>query len=601
MANGEGQRIQDGSVNFEGGVNSGCVPTIVSDQNPTGLKRNQLAWLQNGTVRSGGISPRTGYLKLVEDFTGDTGLFQGAFMYQPLGDVPYMVMGISGKIYRVNVWTDNAVIEISTAATEMPATVPKLYFEQAEEYLIIQAGDYVTLPLIWNNVTMYRSIGAGGAIPQVNREVPAGAAMDYWMGRLWVQTNAREYSAGDIVGGPNGIYAGARDSVWRWTENTWLSGGGAFIVPSQSGSIRSLNHTSNMNTALGQGDLIIGTRDAIFALSVPVNRSAWDTPLYPTTAIGRDTQPLQRMIQNRYGPVSDRTVVPSNSDLFYQAYDGIRSLAMSQRWTDSKWGQVPLSYNVNRVLGFNDRTYYQFASGVEFDNRLYQTCLPFNTPVGVAHKGIVSLDFNILSSLQSQEPPAWEGMLEGLDFMQLLEAESGGLQRAFSVVHSQETGKIQIWELTNYSKTDEGDKRIGWYIEFPAYTAGSSFTLKELDTLEIWLDRLNGTADYELYYRPDGSPCWIFWHTWRLCSARNTCEDVENPVCYPVEEYCEGYRATIRLPKPPVQCTTQMYRPTNIGYQFQCKLKIKGWCRIRGVVHHFLPRTVRPYEGMVSC
>lgn len=574
------------------GVNSGALPTIEGPQNPHGLKRSSLSWLENGTVRGGGISPRLGYSKAVEDFVADTGLFQGAAMYSPVGAVPYMIIAISGRIFRINVWTDNTVTEITIAGDPNPPLITKFYFCQAEEFMIIQAGDFVTNALVWDGNTLIRM---GGAAAQ---EVPAGAAMDYYMGRLWVQNGNRFYTAGDIVGGTSGTAPyGFRDSILHWTENAWLAGGGYFIVPSNAGSIRSLDHTANMDTALGEGLLIIGCRDAVYSLNVPVTRLTWNAAI-------ENNQPIQRVIQNRYGPTSDRSVVPSNGDLFYQAYDGVRSLQMAVRYFH-QWGQTSISKNENRVWQLNNRAFASFASGIEFDNRLLQTVLPFQTPVGVAFQGIMPLDFDLITSLQDKLPPAWEGMLEGLDYMQLLEAESGGLQRAFTVVHSRETGRIQIWEMTTSRSTDfagpgnQSDIRVGWYFETPAFTWGDSFQLKELESAEIWVDRLSGTVDFQAYYRPD-SGCYKLWHQWRICSARNPCEDIPAGLCYPEENtYCQGYKANMRLPKPPVECATQVGRPSNQAYQFQFKLVIKGYCRIRGILLHALPRMEGAFDSMV--
>src|SRR5512143_1568430 len=94
-------RLVDGSTSYEGGVDSGRIPTIQSEDNPTGLRRNQLAWMSNATVRGGGISPRFGWLRCLKDFAGQDGLFQGCAMYRPDDDSPYMLAAISGHIYRV--------------------------------------------------------------------------------------------------------------------------------------------------------------------------------------------------------------------------------------------------------------------------------------------------------------------------------------------------------------------------------------------------------------------------------------------------------------------------------------------------------------------
>src|ERR1035441_3921950 len=79
----------------------------------------------------------------------------------------------------------------------MPSSQPHAYFAQGEQFLVIQAGDGSTLPLFWDNSLIRRSLGLTGT----PRELPAAAAMTYYMGRLWyAYGDLRTYTAGDIVG-----------------------------------------------------------------------------------------------------------------------------------------------------------------------------------------------------------------------------------------------------------------------------------------------------------------------------------------------------------------------------------------------------------------
>ena len=148
-------RINDGQINFAGGVDSGKNPTIQTELDPTGLRRNQLAWAANATMRGGGVGCRTGWNKVTLQFGGDTALkdafelgqFQGEFLYDPRGGFPYMVLAISGKLFIVHVESDGSVVEISTPPLSMTATANHVWFVQAEEFLIIQDG--TMLPLFW--------------------------------------------------------------------------------------------------------------------------------------------------------------------------------------------------------------------------------------------------------------------------------------------------------------------------------------------------------------------------------------------------------------------------------------------------------------------
>ncbi len=582
-------RITDGQVDFSGGIDSGRVPTIQSDQNPTGLPRNQLAWLTNATVRGGGITQRTAWTKLAKVHDGSV-VYQGGAMYDAsaLGELPYLILSVGGRQYQIRVDTDNSVHDITgIPANVNPATVAKGYLCQAERFMIIQAGDNVTLPLFWDGVTMRRSHGLL-PYPGVSELPPAGP-MDYYMGRLWY-AQGRQYTAGDIVKGPSGTAPyDYYDAVLKVTENPLAIGGDGFVVPTEAGNIRALTHSANLDTALGQGQLFAMTRKSIYSLDVPVSRLDW-------VASGNNNQPLQRVVQINYGTPSDRSVVKVNGDLFYQTSEpGIRSLTMAVRYFQ-QWGNTGIANNEERLLQFNDRSLLAFGSGILWNNRLWQTALPVTTPVGVAHQAIIPLDFDIITTLGAKLPPAWEGMYEGLDFLQLFTGDFGGRERAFAAIHSREDGSIQVWELTDYQKFENGDNRVSWWIETPAYTWGDSFKLKKLDSAELWIDKLFGTVDFTAYYRPDQDPCWHLWTSWQECAARNPAElGKDEP--YPTQTYREQYRATKAFPTPPNECSVTG-RPSNVGYQFQVKLEIKGWCRVRGLMLHAIPVVKQPFLGM---
>lgn len=589
-------RLTDGSWDFSAGIDSSRVTTIQSALNPNGLPRNMLAWLTNGTVRSGGILQRLGWQYRLTARPGDA-LFQGAFLYEPsFFENPYFIASIGGRIYKITV--DDATITDLSAQFNLtnPANTTHSFFVQGEQFLVIQAGDITnpnpTNPLFWDGTTLRRSAGlAGGELP------PAGP-MCYYQGRIWY-ANGRIYTAGDIVFGPSGsLQYKFTDSILKVTENPLAVGGDGFKVPDNAGDIRALSYTANLNTNLGQGPLYIFTARQIYSLVVPVTRTDW-------IAANNNNQPVQTVAQRKYGAVGDRCVVPSNGDLFYQSLEpAIRSLLVSVR-NDNQWGNVPISRNENRVLAFNNRGLMREATGIEFDNRLWQAVLPKETPVGVAFQAIIPLDFDLISTLQQQLPPAWEGMYEGLDVLQLFEGDFGGRQRAFSFSHSRVDGTIQLWEFTDFSRFDsppgQTDNRVRWFFETPAYTWGKEFQMKELDGGEFYLDKLAGTVEMLFEYRVDADPCWRFWTKTSFCAAKSSCESPENPVCYPEEPFCEGYQFPITLPKPNAdQCATMMKRPTTIGYQFQVRVTIKGWCRIRGIMLFATERDRAPFEK-INC
>ena len=583
MANRQDSIVKsDGSLDFSKGCNSYLVTTVQSDSNPNGLPRSALSWMDNCTVRGGGITQRTGWLNN-GTVKCQLGKYQGSFTYLPLtADNPYIIASIGGHIYQIPPDSPQNAIDLSVIfGLFNPPNQEIAYFVQAEQFLVIQAGDYATKPLFWDGAKLWRSPGVNASATNGQKNIsflPEAGPMCYYMGRIWY-AQGRIYSAGDIVGGPSGILPDKADSVLNVTENPLAVGGDGFTVPAGSGNIRALSYNANLNASLGEGQLLIFTREEVFALTVPVTRGDW---------IGANSNngPMQTVIQIGNGAVNQRSVVAVNGDLFFQSFEpSIRSLFTAVRYFQ-QWGNTPISMNEIRILAFNDRSLMRFSSGILFDNRLLQAVLPQVCPVGVCHKAIIPLNFDVISTLDTKLPPVWEGMYEGINVLELLSGDFGGRERAFALMWSDTDQNIQLWELTNYSKFEANDNRVVWYCELPAFTWGDEFSLKKLVSAELWIDKLFGTVLYQVDYRPDGQSCWFPWSKFELCTAKNTCEDVHDPSgCGPYPQALrESFRQTITLPKPPPVCEPVMGKPSNIAHQFQMRITIKGWCRIRGVL-----------------
>lgn len=599
MANGSSMgnalRISTGQLDWTGGVNSDATPTIAGAENPNGLKQNQLAWMNSATVRGGGIAPRAGYLRLAE-FVKSIGILQEAYMYAPRFAFPYIVAQISGRTFLVRVDLDPVVIqEVTIAGDPNPANRDQAWMCQGEEFLKIDDG--VSESLIWDGNVLRRISAMGGTPPYLR---PC-EAMTYYQGRIW-EALGREYWAGDIVGGPSGTAAyGFRDAILHMVENTFTSLGGSFTVPTNAGNIRALNYPANINTLLGQGQLLIFTREQIYSADVPIKRTDW--------AGANGTSFTQKVAQINFGTTSDRSVVHVNGDVFVQSSDpGVRSVTAAVRNFD-QWGDLPISIEEARALEQTDRALLRWGSGIYFDNRLLQTTLPYQTDVGVAHKGILPLNFDTVSTLAEKRAPAWEGILEGVPVLRLLKGDFGGRERAFMLARGTNddgSGSIECWEITNFSKEDRGrfgDTRVLWAFETPSFTWGEPFSLKELDTIELWLDRLSGDVEFTVQFRPDQHPCWENWWKFKQCAPRNNCEDpgVLLPCDYPTQIYREQYRATLVLPKPPTRCEFTQARPLNIAYGFQFRIFVKGFVRIRGIRVHAFDRAKQPYLGITPC
>jgi hypothetical protein len=467
----------------------------------------------------------------------------------------------------------------------------KPFFEQANEFLVIQAGDKTSLPLIWDGTVLRKSLGINDSAvapgtPGVN-EIPPAGPMRFYMGRLWY-SQANSFGAGDITGGTSGTAQYQfRDAVLNVTENPLVVGGDGFQTPANEGDITALNYNSNQDAALGQGTLFAFTRKAVHALTVPVTRGDWINA-------SSQNQPKLVPIQLALGTNSDRSVVSVNGDLFYQDPTGnIRSLLTAVRYF-GQWGNIPVSANINRLIQFNDQSLLNWGCGIYFNNRMIQTALPISASQGTVHQALSVLDMEEISSFGENLTPTWEGMYEGLDILQMFVGIIDGTERAFAAVVSRVDFSLQLWELTADERFDNTDRRIQMIAEFPAFTWGQEFSMKETMGAELWIDRLFGEVVFKLEYRPDGESCWYPWHEWKVCSPRNSCENtgidpctgLSQAMCYPLVPYGESYRQTLGIPKPPRACSKGSARPAFINYQCQPRLTVVGFCRVRGFLLH---------------
>lgn len=618
--------MTDGQWDFSGGVDSGKTTTAKSEINPNGIPRNQLSWLGNATVRGGGILCRLGWTSIIESLA-PLGLYQGGILYKPDFGRPYLLCSIAGRIYSALLEAPFTVTDLSAAfALFNPAGIEQAFFVQGEQFVVIQAGDYFTpgapnppvtdaagrtLPLFWDGTKLWRSLGINDPamtypVSGVN-ELPAATCMDYFQGRIWY-AQGRTYSASDIVFNHNSgtITYAYRDSILNVTESPLCFGGDGFSVPSYAGNIRALKHTSNMDATLGEGDLYVLCLETVFKFTVPNARQDWiDLTLFADASL--NNAPRQTVVQDANGTYGERSVVPCNGDLFYRSIIGVNSLAVSLRYFQT-WGNRTISSNENRIFQYEDRSQLHLASGMNFDNRLWQTCLPVMTDAGTAWQGIMPLDFDIISSFgKDMPPPAWEGMYEGLYVLQIFTGNFGGLHRAFAVVISRLTNTLQVWEFTTVDRFDDalkpapnGDKRIVWFAETMAYTWKKEYELKDLYGGELFFDKVYGTVLVQVDYRVDSNPCWQYWHREQFCVARSSCEDVTNPICYPEQPYREGYNMPMVLPMPPQpSCNNQpTRRPMTRGYQFQVRITVKGWCRLRGLILYAIPVQKEVFGGL---
>jgi hypothetical protein len=553
-------RLYDGFLTAEGGVDAGFAPSLIQP--------NQLAWAVNATVRGGFPRTRPGWWKRTLSFPDqdtqddfEDGLFQGAGTYTSDSGISYLAVSISGRIYLINLSQGFTVQDITIPGNPSSATEKSAWFVQAENFLIVQNG--LDLPFLYNGSSSRRanSGGLGGAA----KEVPIGGPMAYGKGRLWVAYKS-QYVGGDLVWSDP---VAGRESVIRFTENTFLNEGGAFTVA--NGPITGLAFGANLDTSLGDGDLSVFTSSASYAFSAPVNREEWKDLQYP----------IQRFALLNNGALSQNSIVTVNGDLFFRSLDGVRSMIYARR-DFTEWGNTPISRQVTRAVAYDTPQWLYASSAVSFDNRLLMTVQPQNlNNRGVYHRGLVVLDFYLVSGMGRKQPPAWEGVWTGQRILQIVTTRVGRDDKCFMFVLG-EGDAISIVEVTKDGRFDfdgEDDVPTEWILETRSVIFGDPLGQKRLMSGEQWYDDVAGDVTATVRYRSNESACWATWAQWTDCAEYRNCEP--GYPCQIIQYLKPAARSRRALPQPPDQNDPQTGQFTRIGYEFQVRYELTGRLRIK--------------------
>ena len=554
-------RVQGAAqVSFEGGCDSNLHPRL--------LQENQTAWAVNCSVRGGSIGPRPGFLKRTLDIAADVettfqdadAKFQGAGYYRGANGRGEVLLSVGGRVYAIDPVANYNTRDITPSTGRNSAKRDLVTFEQAERWMVIQDGQ--NAPIIYNRAESRRAADD-------QSEVPQASVSAYGNGRLWIGRGS-EYAAGDLVGSSSGNPDINRvDAVLKFTENDYLNEGGAFATPTNAGPITALTVMSALDTAVGEGDLIVFTKNSAFATTVPTDRTAWKQLSYP----------VQRLVAPA-GAVGPYTVTNINGDLYFRAEDGLRSLILARR-DFSDPGLTPISAEVNRALDYDDPKLVQHTSGVLFGNRFLHTCIGHRTTRGVVHRGIVSLDFNPVSGIRVKSPLAYDGLWTGLDILQLVQGDFDGVNRCF-IVALNSSNQIELWEIDSTATHDyngTSQQGIEWFFETRQLSFDSPFEKKRMDRFETWMRDIQGQVDFTLYVRPDDSFGWNLWKTWQEDAKINQCDG--DATCLSPDVYRPSYRPRRSVAYPPNTCESiDPKKPVNEGYAFQFRLKGVGYAKL---------------------
>lgn len=473
-----------------------------------------------------------------------------------------------------------------------PSIGNNVYFGDANG----NSGSMIVTDVSGSNVTLMNNNAgvAGGTVPNLTPfrgcNLPPGRMGTYGMGRVWMSLiDGRQFIASDADGGSSGIsqiasaamlllippvnlpYNDDRDAVLNITENSFLAGGGTFVVPGNLGYIQAMIFAATLDVSMGQGPLQVLTATTVFSCYTPTDRTTWQTVTNPILT--------QSLITN--GGKGQNSTVSANGDIIFRAIDGIRSLILGRRDFDT-WGNAPISEEVSDILNLDDPGLLRYGSAIVHDNRLLMTTHPIIHPQGVYWRGLVPLNFDPVSSLRGKLPSVYDsGIWTGLNALQLVLGQLNDVERGFAFVLNTTTGanRIELWELMDeghYDNDGVNDIPIVWRFKSASLKFGQNDPrqrqLLSLKDGEIYIEDLVGTCNFTAQYWPDQYPCPVPWFSW------SECQTSDSPTLSQV-----GFRPRMGLGEPDATaCDNSNNRPLKEFYSMQFDVEISGHCVFLG-------------------
>jgi hypothetical protein len=432
-----------------------------------------------------------------------------------------LVYVIAGHVYGVRTDTMELIDYSSQAGVgELDPDVERCYFCTADRYMIIQDG--INIPIIIEDAVARRAVQTHDATQTVagvydhpeTWEVPIGTIMAYGQGRLFVVPKVlgngldgrRFFYAGDI------ILATDPSTVLRFTETTYLSGGGAFGLPADMGFITGMAFLRNAGTGSGQGALCVFAEKGVSSFDV------WKPRANVSDAYGNLQQPgwqdvdISHVLFMDSGMVSPFSIIPVNNDLYFRGVDGIRSINFTVAETTQgvMMRNTPISQEVWPILRYDFHNDLHAVQMAYVGNRMFCLSVPDRDATEPAYKAMVVMDANAQATLAAQASlPIWDGAWSGLTILGLAVARHADHERDALYLFSRNTdGTLALYMLEDDGYRAGQSDSIQCRVYSRGYTFGEMLDRKVFQYMKLDLSAMQGTVVVRGYYRPCGFPYW---------------------------------------------------------------------------------------------
>lgn len=539
--------VYDGNMSFSTGQNNGVLPHL--------LGQTDFFSGENISTKTGGISPRAGFIEQELEFVDDSikinslsikeifkyGKFQALAPYDT-NEGRFLICVISGTIFRINPKTNTVEYIPIEDEDRVNEYARRVNWTQAGRFFVL--FDYPNNPIIIERnkarrANLLATNISGSPVP----EVPPSILGAFVQNRLFIANEGGEFTAGDPIGGLN------LDAPITFEEV--LVPGSAyynqiFSISSQytNSKITAMGFFQSADTSTGYGPLFVSTNNSFYIYAANTPRSNWENTTFGNLAL------------YDCGIVGPRAFVNVNSDLiFIDLFGNIRSFATNQ-YNQKKWGNSPISREIEGWQKNIDLSLLEYSFVSYYNNRIFISSYPYLTiakdtygkeTLDIAHDRLIVLELNNTGSIKEETVPAWAGIWTGLHPLEMVVGD----RELFCL--SKDGRRNIFYKISddfNYDLIRKEKRQIKSTIITREYEFDSPFIDKLLISVDYRISDIVGNPfKMKVEYKAGHSGKWSLWRDWTHYAKIDTCD----AGCDKLEEYLPHNFRNINLGDPEEQ------------------------------------------------
>lgn len=503
--------VPDGSPNFALGQDGWT--------DPEDLQPNQFSKGINVTTKGGVLGPRwafvtreqiftepdpiqvdRGYTRTIEDIW-KSGKFQAAVPVKWGRDF-YFLTVINGFIYQTlidPIIPDKFTTTLLSEEIQLNSSSMRINWSFADTSVVF--FDFPAAPVVVQQNDIFRCT-------QVDKQIPVSTLGVYSQFQLLVADGGVSYAASDMVG--NKATPDAPISFeGLLTPNTtffdqWLS----LPVTDADMPITAMGTIQQPDTNTGIGPTFIATGKKVYYIDNTIPQEQWGQPGF------------SRVLLDNAGIAGQRGFVNVNSDVHFITPEAQVYSFTTARDQSKKWGNVPISVEVQNFLLNNGEQLNSNSVLGFFGNKIFISANGFRKlaltnnrePImDYAFAGFVVLELDTLSTFQTTGNPVWAGVWTGMSPMEIFTLGN----RCFVI--SKDSGINQLYEIDPEGTVDmiRGNKRqIRSVVETREYNWQDPYAWKQTRSISVQLQDLFGKVDLNLEVKPSHAPNWLQFEHW---------------------------------------------------------------------------------------